>query len=120
MISTHSARIVIALCLGALLVVPVLADAQAPPISGMVVKDNGDILSQATVELLAPGSERVVHQVYTDTRGRFAVRQVDDGPYDLRIRYGSQVLTQKTDGGSVERRRIVLNGAPQQLTIRLG
>jgi len=63
--------------------------------------------------------EVVQHKVYTDPRGRFAFRNLDAGAYDLRIRYGGRVLTQRTNDGSVRQRRVVVRGEPRQLTVRL-
>lgn len=111
--------LVLALSFGTVLAATPAAEAQAPPLSGTVVKAAGGALAQAEVELLAPGTDHVKHKVYTDPRGRFAFRNLDAGAYDLRIRYGGRVLTQRTNDSSVRQRRVVVNGEPKQLTVRL-
>lgn len=114
-----SVILVLALSFGTMLAGIPAAEAEAPPLSGTVVKAGGGALAQAEVELLAPGTDRVTHKVYTDPRGRFAFRNLDAGEYDLRIRYGGRVLTQRTNDGSFRQTRVVVRGEPQQLTVRL-
>lgn len=110
---------VLALSLATMLAAAPAAVAQAPPLAGTVVKAGGGALAQAQVELLAPGTNRVKHKVYTDSRGRFAFRKLKAGTYDLRIRYGGRVLKQRTNRGAVQQRRVVVRGEPKRLTIRL-
>lgn len=92
------------------------AFAQRPSLAGAVVKSSGQPLDRGTVELLAPGTEQVRHNVATDARGRFAFR-VPAGSYDLRVKFGSKVLPQKVGGGTRDRRPVTVTAQPQTLQI---
>lgn len=118
--STRSAHsfAVLALALGLALAPLTPALAQQPSLAGTVAKDSGQPLDQGTVELLAPGTEQVQHRVYTDSRGRFAFR-VPAGSYDLRVKFGSQVLPQKVGAGTRDRRPVTVTAQPQTLQIQV-
>jgi len=77
-------------------------------VSGAVLMDGGSgprALPKAHVELLSPGDDEVVlHQAYTDSRGRYVIRDVASGAYELRIKIGHQSLHQVTERGTVATR----------------
>lgn len=96
------------------------AEAGAPRLAGSVVKTSGGALSQAKVELLQPGTDKVEHSGYTDSHGRFALRDVSAGRYELRVQFGSRVLTQVLDDGdTTKRRNLSLGSSPKRLTVRV-
>ncbi len=106
----------------ALLCVVSSAQAQAPSLAGMVVKAGGDPLQQAQIELLVPDTDKVTRSVYTDSRGRFLLRGVATGRYDLRVKFGSRVVTQVIEEGgpeAKERRAVELGSEPQRLIVRV-
>lgn len=108
------------LCFIGLLLAGTSVQAQWPSLSGTVVITSGGTLSQATVELLRANTDDVEHRGYTDSRGRFALRNVSQGDYELRIKFGTRVLTQVTDEGTTTQRRAVrLQNPPQQVEVRI-
>jgi hypothetical protein len=118
--STRSARsfTVLVLALGLALAPLAPAAAQPPSLAGAVVKDSGQPLDQGTVELLARGTEQVQHRVYTDSRGRFAFR-VPAGSYDLRVKFGNRVLSQKVGGGTRDRQPVTVTAQAQTVQIEV-
>ncbi len=78
--------------------------ALAAPVIGTVLKGSGsEPLVKAQVEWLRPGTEEVVYRALTDVKGKFALRDVAPGVYEVRVRFG-RVLEQVTGPKPVRRR----------------
>ncbi len=88
--------------------------AAAAPIFGTVLKSGGQPLAKAEVELLRPGTEKVVYRALTDAKGKFALPKVAAGSYEVRVKYG-RVLKQSVDGKTVERRKLAVGEQPVRL-----
>lgn len=114
----HRAAVAAILALGLALAPLAPAAAQPPSLAGAVVKDSGQPLDQGTVELLAPGTEQVKHRAYTDSHGRFAFR-APAGSYDLRVKFGNQVLPQKVGGAARDRRPVTVTAQPQTVQVEV-
>ncbi len=94
-----------------------------PALAGKVVEvsQQGEYpLDQARVELLAPGTDKVVHATHTDDRGAYAFRGVAPGSYEIVVKFGKQVLAQVVKPDQEKpRRKIVVPDKPARLNIKV-
>lgn len=73
---------------------PPPATANLGTLSGQILKfvRSRSPLSGARIELLEPGASAAVYSTFTDTDGRYSLRGVAAGTYDIRVRFGEQNL----------------------------
>lgn len=84
----------------------VASPALAAPVFGTVLKaESTEPLVKAEVEILRPGTQKVQYRAYTDGKGKFALRHVDPGDYEVRVKFGRSVLEQIAEGKPVRRQR---------------
>ena len=115
-----AAFLVLALASGILLCgSPALAQETALYGTVFKTKRGGAPLRLARVQLLTPGTNVVKHSSYTDSRGKYALRRITPGEFDVRVRIGRRVLKQIVKGraGVRERRKIRLTAKPARLVI---
>ena len=105
---------------------PAASVAQPPSLSGKVVEVSASgesPLTQARVELLIPGGNKVKHATYTDAKGIYALRGVAPGAYEVVVKSGKTTLVQVVKRSEDRKRRKIV--VPQQparldLTVRAG
>jgi len=116
-------RLLVATVAFSLVGAPALLAANKATLGGRIVTSAGKPLSGATIQILQPGSEKILYTTTSADTGLYSVEGLDAGTYHIRLQpedkalRGDTVSAEVTDKGLVVNWRVSANDKPVALAV---